>query len=97
MQAMAPPTTTSAIPIKPDENGLEVVFVGAMSRRNSPNFATTKPKPISAIAVRSQARNVRSLAWWSAMLGFDTRQPYHQLQTVTDESSAQRGFITRKY
>jgi hypothetical protein len=37
----------------------------AMARRNKSNLSITKPNAITAIAVRTQARKVRSLAAWS--------------------------------
>jgi hypothetical protein len=38
---------------------------GAVISKNKSNFSTRKPKAITAIAVRTHARNVRSFAAWS--------------------------------
>jgi hypothetical protein len=38
---------------------------GAANSRNRSNFSTRKPKAITAMDVRTQARNVRSFAEWS--------------------------------
>jgi len=68
---ITPPSATRIIPMRDEYPlaGTTVVVSEKISSScfiNNENFTTTKPKAITAIAVRIQARNVRSLARWSA-------------------------------
>jgi len=67
---IAVPKTISASPAKlpnfwPGTEIARSAQEGAASWRNKSNFSTRKPKAITAMAVRTQARKVRSFAAWS--------------------------------
>src|SRR5262245_16689586 len=70
MATMAVPRTMSASPailpnFWPGNESVRPANDGAATSRNRSNFSTRNPKAMTAIAVRTQARNVRSLAAWS--------------------------------
>ena len=70
MPIIAVPRTISAIPamlpnLWPGNDRARPAEGGATSSKNRSNFSTRNPKAITAMAVRTQARNVRSFAEWS--------------------------------
>src|SRR6266850_8075024 len=70
MPTIAVPRTISASPAMlpnfgPGNDKVRPAEDGAASSRNRSNFSTRNPKAITAMAVRTQARNVRSFAEWS--------------------------------
>src|SRR5260221_2097427 len=71
MRTASRPAATSRIPIGPEYGGSELAEpppIAEISRRKRPKRATTKPRPISAIAVLTHASSVRSLARCSRAL-----------------------------
>jgi len=70
MATMAVPRIISASPailpnLWPGNESVRPDNDGAATSRNRSNFSTRNPKAMTAMAVRTQARNVRSLAAWS--------------------------------
>src|SRR5262249_44744214 len=70
MATIAVPRRTNASPARlanlwPGNEKARPANEGAATSRNKSNFSTRNPKAITVMAVRTQARNVRSLAAWS--------------------------------
>src|SRR5260370_12254477 len=70
MPTIGVPRTISASPAMlpnfwPGNDRVRPAKAGAPNSRNRSNFSTRNPKAITAMEVRTQARNVRSFAEWS--------------------------------